>query len=119
MMTIGEQRSWILPESISNTPLVLRRSTFQLAPNAKQGSKLTLKFSSVDTDELKDLEIKFDGNLAQFKVGEGDCNHYVIANDKKLWESQFVIINRDGKYYLRDLGIVHTSRLKVTGRTAL
>jgi len=80
---------------------------------------LALKFASVDTDELKELEIKFDGNKAQFKIGEGDCNHYVIANDKKLWESQFVIINRDGRYFLRDLGIVHTSRLKVTGKTAL
>jgi hypothetical protein len=50
-------------------------------------SKLSLRFASVDTDELRDLEIKFNGEAAQFKVGEGDCNHYVIANDKKLWES--------------------------------
>ena len=119
VMTIGTQRSWLLPEAMAATPMVLRRSTFQLAPNAKQSQKVTLKFASVDTDELKDLEVRFDGNQAQFKVGEGDCNHYVIANDKKLWESQFVIINKDGRYYLRDLGIVHTSRLKVTGKTAL
>ena len=70
----------------------------------------------MDTDELKDLEIKFDGNVAQFKVGEGDINHYVITNDKKLWESQFMILNQNGKYYIKDLGIVHTSRIKVTNK---
>ncbi len=65
----------------------MRRVTFNMLPNARQASKLYLKFTSVDTDELRDLEIRFDGNLAQFKVGEGESNHYVIANDKKLWES--------------------------------
>ena len=76
-----------------------------------------MKFTNVDTEELKDLEIKFDGNKAQFKVGEGDFNHYVISNDKKLWESQFMILCIDGKYYIRDLGIVHTSRVKVNSQT--
>ena len=55
--------------------------------NVKQESNLFLKFTNVDTEELKDLEIKVDGNIGQFKIGEGDCNHYVISNDKKLWES--------------------------------
>ena len=73
----------------------------------------------MDTDELRDLELNINGNVANYKVGEGDANHYVIANDKKLWESQFSIVSKDGKYYLRDLGIVHTSRLKVTSKTAL
>ena len=65
------------------------------------------------------MEIKFDGNLAQFKVGEGDANHYAISNDKKLWESQFMIIQKDGRYFIRDLGVVHISRIKVTPKVQL
>ncbi|CDW75107.1 UNKNOWN [Stylonychia lemnae] len=99
--------------------LNLKRHVFKIKPVQEQNSNLFLKFTNVDTDELKDLEIKFDGNLAQFKVGEGDCNHFVISNDKKLWESQFMIIQKDGQYYIRDLGIVHTSRVKVNSQTAL
>jgi hypothetical protein len=30
-----------------------------------------------------------------------------------------MIISKDGRFYIRDLGVVHTSRLKVTGKTAL
>lgn len=52
-------------------------------------------------------------------MGEGDCNHYIITNDKKLWESQFMIVNRQGKYFIRDLGVVHTSRVKVNHSTSL
>jgi len=119
VMVLGQIRGWQLSEAQSLQKLDMRRATFSVLPNARQREKLYLKFTSVDTDELRDLEIRVDGNLAQYKVGEGEANHYVIANDKKLWETQFAIVNRDGKYYLRDLGIVHTSRLKVTGKTAL
>lgn len=76
-----------------------------------------MKFESVDTEELKDLEISFDGNYGIFKVGEGEANHYQIPNDKKLWESQFMIVCKDGKYFIRDLGVVHTSRIKVDKTT--
>lgn len=75
--------------------------------------KVVFKFTSVDTEELQGTEVVYDGNLAFFKVGEGDNNHFVIANDKKLWESQFMIVSKGGKFYIRDLGIVHTSRVKV------
>ena len=30
-----------------------------------------------------------------------------------------MIISKDGRFYIRDLGVVHTSRLKVTPSTAL
>ena len=50
-------------------------------------NKLKMRFTAVDTDELKDTEITVEGDLAAFKVGEGDDNHYQITNDKKLWES--------------------------------
>ena len=30
-----------------------------------------------------------------------------------------MILSRDGQFYLRDLGVVHTSRLKVTAKTGL
>lgn len=55
-----------------------------------------LKFESVDTEELKDVEIKFDGDKAIFKVGEGETAHYHVPNDKKLWETQFMIVQIDG-----------------------
>jgi hypothetical protein len=48
-----------------------------------------------------------------FKVGEGESNHYQIPNDKKLMDSQFLIVVIDGKYYMRDLGYVHTTRVKL------
>lgn len=75
--------------------------------------KISLKFASVDTEELKDLQINFDGNKSLLKIGEGDCNQYFIVNDKKLWESQVMIVCKNGQYYIRDLGVVHTSRVKV------
>lgn len=46
-----------------------------------------LKFESVDTEELKNVEIVFEGDRAIFKIGEGEANHYQIPNDKKLWET--------------------------------
>ena len=118
-MNLGGIKAWNLSEEQFKIPIDLRRLTFSLLPNVRQENKLALKFASVDTDELRDLEIKISGDRAQFKVGEGECNHYVIANDKKLWESQFEILSRDGQFYLRDLGVVHTSRLKVTAKTGL
>ena len=72
-----------------------------------------MTFEAVDTEELKNLEISVDGTQGVYKVGEGESNHYVIPNDKKLWESQFMIVSKDGKYFIRDMGIVHTSRIKV------
>ena len=119
LMNIGNVHSWNWTSEQASIRLDMSRGTFTLAPNHKQEEKLVLRFASVDTDELRDLEVKFTGDQAQFKVGEGDCNHYVIANDKKLWESQFMIISKDGRYFIRDLGVVHTSRLKVTPATAL
>lgn len=85
--SMGQIRSWNLTEELARIRVDLRRVTFTVKPNARQESKLFLRFASVDTDELRDLEIRCDGDTAQYKVGEGDCNHYVVANDKKLWES--------------------------------
>lgn len=73
---------------------------------------------SVDTDELQGTEIVYNGNGGFYKIGEGDLNHYQILNDKKLWESQFMIVSKEeanggAGFYIRDLGIVHTSRIKV------
>ena len=78
-----------------------------------------MSFEAVDTEELKNLEISVDGTQGIFKVGEGEANHYQIPNDKKLWESQLMIVCKDGKYYIRDLGIVHTSRVKVDINTSI
>lgn len=47
-----------------------------MRPTQPVAQKLSMKFIGVDTEELKDTEITFDGNLAFFKVGEGDNNHF-------------------------------------------
>ena len=74
---------------------------------------LVLQFDQADTDELKGLKVKFDGDRAIYKIGEGETSHYHIPNDKKLWETQFMVVNIGGKYYIRDMGFVHTTRLKL------
>ena len=91
----------------------LQRKVFDAVPDTSASHKLHLTFEAVDTDELKNLEITVDGTSGIFKIGEGEANHYQIPNDKKLWESQLMIICKDGGYYIRDLGVVHTSRIKV------
>jgi hypothetical protein len=90
-----------------------------LKPDVIPEKRLKLKFESVDTEELKNVEINFEGDRAIFKVGEGEANHYQIPNDKKLWETQFMIINVGGQYYIRDLGFVHTSRVKLDKRSEI
>lgn len=91
----------------------MQRRPFDCVPNKAASHKLNLQFEAVDTEEIKGLSISFDGNNGIFKIGEGDANHYQIPNDKKLWESQLMIVCKDGKYFVRDLGIVHTSRIKI------
>ena len=88
-----------------------------LKPQRIPEKKLKLKFESVDTEELKNVEITFEGDRAIFKIGEGEANHYQIPNDKKLWETQFMIVCHEGQYYIRDLGFVHTSRIKLDKRS--
>mmetsp|Transcript_39523 Transcript_39523/g.60345 ORF Transcript_39523/g.60345 Transcript_39523/m.60345 type:complete len:111 (+) Transcript_39523:1128-1460(+) len=105
-----------MPGKDINTPSEMQKIEVHLRPDVIPDKKLKLKFESVDTEELKSVEIAFDGDRALFKVGEGEANHYQIPNDKKLWETQFMIIVKDGQYYVRDLGFVHTSRVKLDKR---
>jgi predicted component of type VI protein secretion system len=100
-----------------NTPSILQKREMILRPQTIPEKKLMLKFESVDTEELKNVEIVFEGDRAIFKIGEGEANHYQIPNDKKLWETQFMIISLGGQYYIRDLGFVHTSRIKLDKRS--
>ena len=95
----------------------LQRKPAKSVPNQPATHKLYLKFEAVDTEEIKGLGITFDGTEGIFKIGEGDTNHYQIPNDKKLWESQLMIVCKDGKYFVRDCGIVHTSRIKIDKNT--
>lgn len=88
-------------------------------PDTIPEKRLKLKFESVDTEELKNVEITFEGDRGLFKIGEGEANHYQIPNDKKLWETQFMIVCIAGKYYIRDLGFVHTSRIKLDKRSEI
>ena len=48
----------------AKTVLDLKRYTFEIKPVQKQTHNLYLRFTNVDTEELKDLEVKFDGNLS-------------------------------------------------------
>lgn len=98
------------------TPSNMQRHEMNLQPSVIPDKRISLKFESVDTEELKNVEINFNGDRAIYKVGEGEANHYQIPNDKKLWETQFMIINHNGQYYIRDLGFVHTSRIKLDKR---
>lgn len=101
------------------TQIDLQRRTFESVPDRSATHKLHMKFEAVDTEELKNLEISVDGTQGVFKIGEGEANHYQIPNDKKLWESQLMIVCKDGKYFIRDLGVVHTSRVKVDMSTSI
>lgn len=101
------------------TPSRLQKTEMILKPDIIPEKRLKLKFESVDTEELKNVEITFEGDRSIFKVGEGEANHYQIPNDKKLWETQFMIINVGGQYYIRDLGFVHTSRIKLDKRSEI
>jgi hypothetical protein len=105
-----------MPGKDLNTPSLMQRMEVNLRPDKLPEKRLTMKFESVDTEELKGVEVSFNGDRQIFKVGEGEANHYQIPNDKKLWETQFMIVVKNGQYYVRDLGFVHTSRIKLDKR---
>ena len=86
---------------------------FELKSDKQPNRILEMKFISSDSEELKNLEFTFKGDKTIFKVGENSSNHFQIPNDKKLLESQFMILSINGEYYIKDLGFVHHSRLKV------
>jgi len=65
-----------MPGKDINMPSVLQRKEFVLKPDQIPEKRLKLKFESVDTEELKNVEITFEGDRGIFKVGEGESNHY-------------------------------------------
>ena len=75
------------PDELESIPVDLERRKFEALPERAASHKLYLKFETVDTEELKNLEIPVDGTQGIFTVGEGEGCHYQIPNDKKLWES--------------------------------
>lgn len=91
----------------------LRQNEYAVKPDQVPEQSLKLTFLNADTEELKNLEVMYHGDSAFFKVGEAECNHLQLPNDKKLLETQFMIIVRNGKYYIRDFGFVHTTRIKL------
>ena len=97
-----------LPATCNLSRKVIHTTTLNIPQD-----RVVLKFESVDTEELKDLEIPVEGDRAVYKIGEGETSHFHIPNDKKLWETQFMICSIDGKFYIRDFGFVHTTRLKL------
>ena len=79
-----------------NVQIDLTRRVFDSLPDQPAKHKLHMTFEAVDTDELKNLEVTVDGTQGVFKIGEGEANHYQIPNDKKLWESQLMIVCKNG-----------------------
>ena len=59
-----------------NNPSMMQRKEMLLPPEVIPEKRLKLKFESVDTEELKNVEITFEGDKALFKIGEGEANHY-------------------------------------------
>lgn len=91
----------------------LQRKILHVKSDAIPRQRLLLKFEAVDTDELKNIEIAVEGDKAIFKIGEGETADYHIPNDKKLWETQFMVCSVNGQFFLRDMGFVHNSRVKL------
>lgn len=65
----------------------MQRRVTHMKPRNIPQRRLVLRFEAVDTEELRDIEIKFDGDKAFYKVGEGETCHFHVPNDKKLWET--------------------------------
>ena len=105
-----------LKEFILSNPCNLTRKVVPAKTLNIPDKKVILKFESVDTDELKDLEIHVEGDKAIYKIGEGETSHFHIPNDKKLWETQFMICSIDGKFYIRDMAFVHNTSLKLNSK---
>lgn len=40
-------------------------------------------------------------------------NHFKIPNEKKMYNSQFAIIQKGGQFFIRDLGELHNCRFKI------
>lgn len=65
-----------MPGKDINTPSLMQRMETNLRPEVLPEKSLKLTFESVDTEELKNVEILFEGDKAIYKVGEGEANHY-------------------------------------------
>jgi hypothetical protein len=50
----------------------LQKKEMLLRPSELPQKSLKLKFESVDTAELQNVEIKFEGDRAIYKIGEGE-----------------------------------------------
>lgn len=74
---------------------------------------MVLEIKAGDTKDLIGQRIEIDGDEMLVKVGENDNNHFRVPNEKKMYNSQFSIIRKDGRFYIRDLGELHNCRLKV------
>ena len=72
-----------LPATCNLSRKVIHTTTLNIPQD-----RVVLKFESVDTEKLKDLEIPVEGDRAVYKIGEGETSHFHIPNDKKLWETQ-------------------------------
>ena len=65
-----------MPRKDINKPSFLLKEKFEIYPDQIPKMRLKLKFESVQTEELKNVEITFEGNRGIFKVGDGELNHY-------------------------------------------
>ena len=96
---------------------LIRLSGAELQAHVIPEKRLVLRFEQVDSQELKGAAVVFEGDRAICKVGDGEASHYHIPNDKKLWETQFMVCSIGGEYFLRDLGFFHATRMKLDNRS--
>lgn len=112
-MLKGLQLMEMEKKDVDSNKMNLMRQEFVMNTPTVSDQSMILTFQNSDTEELQGVQATFKGDRAMFKVGEGQSNHYQIPNDKKLMDSQFMIVNKDGQFFLRDLGFVHNTRIKL------
>jgi len=91
----------------------LQTESFLEIKDQHRGSRLVLVIKAGDTKDLIGQRIEVSGDQMFVKVGENDSNHFRVPNEKKMYNSQFSIIRKDGMFFIRDLGELHNCRLKI------
>jgi hypothetical protein len=86
---------------------------------------LALRFKVIRTDDqclksLNGFKIELNGKQGGIvRVGEDVINHIPIFAEKRFWCTQFVIIVKNDKYYLLDLGNMFPTRIKLDYQTEI
>lgn len=74
-----------------------------------------MEITKADCPELIGMKMEMEGDRAVYKFGDGDLCHFHVPSDKKLWDAQFMVVCAGGRYFLRDVGVFHPTRIKLDG----